>query len=253
MARYLPRRRRGVRRAPKRGPRRARYAARRYRPKLGSISMKRVAQSVVIRNTAVAGTPAVSGYAGAAVVNNLIQLGTPEADTNYSHAIYNVPFSCQFSLNQLVQYTDLTGLADRYCIKGVAIKAKYNANTVDATAGTTLLGNVPVMKWVVDNDDAAPQSVSSLQQKMGLKSIVMANGKFAKTYVRPHAQAYLIGGAAAGGNVLTRRAWINSAQVDIPHYGLKGYIEGLNLQAITQLDSVLQFEFVFYVGLKDLQ
>lgn len=252
MARVL-RRRRYARRAPKRGPRRVRYVRRARRAPLGSISMKRIAQSVVIRNTAVAGSPVVNGYNGAAVVNSLVQLGTPEVDANYNHAVYNVPFSCQFSLNQLVQYSELAAIADRYCIKGVAIKAKYNANTVDATAGTTYLGNVPVLKWIQDNDDASPLSVSSLQQKMGLKSIIMANGKFAKTYVRPHAQAYLTGGAAAGGNVLMRRTWINSSQVDIPHYGLKGYIEGMNLQATSQLDSLIQFEFVFYIGLKDLQ
>lgn len=222
-------------------------------PAKGQIYIKRNAQSVVIRNTAVAGTPIVNGYNGAAVVNNLVQLGTPEADGNYSHSIYNVPFSCQFSLNQVIANTEFTAIADRYCIKHVAIKVKYNANTMDAGISTTLLGNQPSFKYITDFDDSTPLSVNNLQQKMGLRSKLLGANKYVTLALAPRTTTSVLGGAATSALVNRSGLYVDMNQTDVPHYGVKGYIEGLNLQATSQLDSLVQFEFVYTLVLKDIQ
>lgn len=256
MVRFSPsRRNRRASRKTRRGvTRKARRTTRTFTrsPGTGMVRIKRQAQSVVIRNTGVAGVPTAVGYNSAAVVNNLVQLGLPEADNNYSHAIYNVPFSCQFSMNQVVNNAELTNIADRYKIAGVSVKVKYNYNEFNGQAGTTNIGNQPVVKWVRDNDDSAPLSVSALQQKTGLTERMLGAGRFCKMYLKPKVAGYAIGGAAAGGIVM-KSQYLNSSQIDIPHYGIKGFIEGMNLQATSQLDSVIQFEFTYYLTLRDLQ
>lgn len=95
----------------------------------------------------------------------VLTLGTPEQVLPASVDTFNVPFAFQFSLKQLMQYTDITQICDRYKILGATVKVSYNANSAwgaaaGATGGGLAQANfMPIVNYVHDYDDATPQTV----------------------------------------------------------------------------------------------
>lgn len=243
---FRPRRQRRARRARRAvGRRPARRSARMLGK--GSLVLKRKAELAYIQNTATAGVPTTYG-----ITNSMITLGTPEGSTlngNYAH----VPFSCQFSLNQVIASSDITNLADRYRIKSVNLKIRYNTNQYTAPVNSTLNGAQPAIYYITDHDDAAVNTVSQLRQKMGLKSKVFNSNRPVSLSVAPRVAQNVYNGATAAFLVPSKSVFINSMYNDVPHYGIKGYIENMCLETVSNLHSSFVIDATFTIEAKDFQ
>lgn len=246
------RRRRAARRpALKRRARGAkrRMMAKRKNLKYGSVRIVRKSIEQNIYNTAVAGTPAASG---AVVTIGAAYQTPPFAGSTY----YNIPFSIDTALSDVINFTELTALADKYKINWVKIKVFATSNT--ASAGST--AQLPSMLWVVEEDDTAvPASstagLNTIREKMGCNiRQFKQDGSPLTLFYKPKVsrEVYNAGGAAVGAEV-TGSKFFDCAYPDIPHFGIKGFLQDVNLAATPAAYTQFKFDVTMSVTLKDIQ
>lgn len=254
----MPRRAKTVRRrAPIRGAYRQRRLRRVRREAisngLGGFYISRRMNSIYLTND----------LAGGAMNNSnalVVTLGPPEQVLPASVDTFNVPFAFNFSLKQLLQFTDITAICDRYKIVGATVKFSYNANTAwgsaaGATGGGLQQANfMPIVNYVQDYDDDGVQTVQQLLARQGLKQRVFKNGNsqvVIKVAPRPAAQIY--DGATAAFAIPNRPQWINTGYPDVPHYGIKGYLQNVGLASIANYYTCFTVDVTLKIACKDLQ
>lgn len=239
--------------ALKRMASRSKYAARRARRRLrlpvGQLTLSRKCAEQNIYNTAVAGTVAASG--------SVVVVGTPYQTPAFAgSAYYNVPFSIDTNLNDLLNAADLTQIADKYKINWVKIKVYCTSNTASSGGASQL----PSMLWSIDEDDAAVPASSTvglnvLREKMSTKyRAFKQNGGGLTIFYKPRVSQSLIGaaGTAVSGGIKTA-GWIDCNSPDIPHYGVKGYLQDVNLAVTPGVYTQFKFDVTMSVSLKDIQ
>jgi len=168
-------------------------------------------------------------------------------------ATFSLPFAAGFTLDMLSQYTDLTNIADQYKISNIELRFQYNASDI---AGGPIGGapaTTPILKYVADYDDAALETVTALQAKMGLKSKPLVDGKFHSVRLSPRVADAVYGSTVATAYAVPKSMWLDAQSPAIPHYGLKGYIENLPLSSTGLLTTCITIEVVYTVKLKGLQ
>lgn len=218
----------------------------------GGFTLTRRMDPIYVSNTLTGGVPACSN-------TTIVTLGTPEALPISSGVDnYNLPFAINFSMKQLAQYTDITGICDRYKITGAVIRISYNANSVggqDAgAAGTATAQFMPTVNYIVDKDDDGVQTCTQLRARTGLRQRVFKGGNgFVTVKCVPVPAPVVYDGVTSAYMVPAKPQWINSGYPDVPHYGVKGYFGNLSLLAQGTCVSVLTLDIQLTVVAKDLQ
>lgn len=247
----MPYRRRASRRTRTSKPRKyMRYGRRRVR-KIGRLGGLRVVRKCVeqnVYNTAVAGTAAASG--------SVVAIGAAFASPTFGAPYYNIPFAADFQLSDLINYTELTAIADKYKINWVKVKVYSTSNTA-STGGASQL---PSMLWSIDEDDSVtPPSnnagMNALKEKMGIKyRFFKNNGSGINIFWKPRVAREIMdaAGAAVGAEVSPAR-FNNCSFPNIPHFGLKGYLQDVNLAVTPGVLTQFKFDVTMSVTLKDIQ
>ena len=234
------------------GRRRKVVAAPRRNPRLlgtGGFTVRRKVTDLWLANSNTLGIPIQGGGSGA----SSLVIGTPVVNPIFG-GVYSLPFSFTFTLDNLANYTDITAICDKYKITNVTIKAMYNCTAVQgSTVSAAFPSFMPLIKWTTDFDDGNATTVLECNQKMGLKSKSLGNGKVVKMSVKPRAALALYQPAATPYSVPSKSLYVNSAYPIVPHYGIKGYLENFCLQANTLATSCITFELEYTVHAKDLQ
>jgi len=250
MAGARPRRTRRARR-PAARPRRLRRRAARPRrgPRQGLLSIMRRTEMVVMRNGQAGDALVVIAYPAGVSSTNQIVDGTPTGDGLNG---YNVPFAFRFALNQLINSSDLTSIADRYMINKVWIRMFYSTSTFNTStaANAPSQQTPPIVKYYYDYDEAAAPTVSEVDERMGTRTRTFGANRYVQVSVKPK---YLLD-AVSNGNRPTR-GFLDCGDPDIYHYGVKGYIGGLPLYDAdtAQVFVGVKFDIVFHVLLKDVR
>lgn len=238
--RYKPRRKRVMRKK--------RYLKKRRSPmmrKKGGLTLLRKLPEISIHNTG-SGTVAVTGS-----VSNAVLLGVPTQSVGATGTTsYDVPFSMRFSLNQIINHTDITNLCDKYRIAGAYIRF-YN-NKTGASINST--GGYACMQYITDHDDALVPIVSSLREKMGVKFKTFNN---ASSYIgvkcRPvPAREVFNTGITSGYEVPKYAPYLDCANDTIEHYGIKGVISNFNLPATANTE-LIKVDIALLIQAKDFQ
>jgi len=60
-------------------------------------------------------------------------------------------------------------------------------------------------------------------------------------------------GETSAFSIPSRAQWINAGYVDVPHYGIKGYLQNVPLGSTQQYVSAFTFDVTLRVACKDLQ
>lgn len=240
--------------AVKRRAGRAAVARRRARRKLrmnnGMLTLTRRISEQNIYNTAVAGTAAASG--------SVVTIGTPYQTPPFAGSpYYNIPFSCDVVLADLLNYTELTALADKYKINWVKLKVYATSNTASAGGSAQL----PSILYSLDEDDATvPASsttgLNALREKMSSKlRQFKQNGSGFNIFFKPKIMN-VIGGAGGVTTAISApisAPYIDCSNVDVPHYGVKGYLQDVNLTATPSSYTQFKFDITVSLTLKDIQ
>lgn len=121
-----------------------------------------------------------------------------------------------FSLQNLPNYTEFTGLFDQYCITG--IQFHFVPNQVDAETGSATAGLTQM--WICNDLDAGgPTSTAEMLERPNAKLLTFNRPR--KWYLRgPRVadEVYRSVSTTAYGPG-KRNKWLDCAYVDVPHYG----------------------------------
>lgn len=210
----------------------------------GFIKVIRKCKEFSIENSTTANTPVLCQDGGKNnYTGNILQLGAPTPD---SAGTYALPFSMQFTLDQLLNYTDITNIADQYKIKAVYVRVWFNSN-VSSVGGITFM---PYLQYINDHDDSQVPTVLNLREKMGVKMKTFKNGGFITMKVVP--KASVAQGGSSAPSLLTR-GWTNCSYPNILHYGIKGCVSNCYLPTTSTAQFAIKFDVAYSVVAKDIQ
>lgn len=217
-------------------------------PRTGVIHLTRKTEEQNVYNTAVAGVAAASG--------SVVTIGAPYQTPPFAGSTYyNIPFSMDCALSDLVNSTELTAIADKYKINYIKLRLFCTSNTA-SSGGTSQL---PSVLWSTDQDDAGiPASskggLDSIREKMGVKvRQFKQNGGPLNIFIRPKVSSGVFGGATVQGAGVIKAPFLDCALPSIPHYGLKGYLQDVNLAATPSVYTQFKFDVTIGVTLRDIQ
>lgn len=219
----------------------------------GFLSVKRKLFEAALVSSASPGALSPVGPAGF----DLFTVGTPVASVGTVPGYYDVPFAIRVRLNQVVNVGEFSSLFDAYRIKGCKIQLQNNYNTV-AVASTVggQIGYMPYIEYVYDEDDDAILTPTVFREKMGIRTKyfnAVAN-KLTINLKSPKPAFEIQSGTGLTQPVAIPKGWtwINMANTNVPHYGIKGVIRRVYLPsgAFTtsiNVDATMSFD------VKDLQ
>jgi len=129
-------------------------------------------------------------------------------------------FNFNFSLSSLRNSTDFTNLFDQYRIDKVDLYFRL-VNNPDAQTSTTVASSYfPTLWYVKDVDDVTSMTVADMQEKQGVKRVIMNPQTLVKISVVPKFQKMVYQtltntgyGPASG--------WLDCIDTNVPHYALK--------------------------------
>jgi len=214
--------------------------------KNGILNIVRKTNTCYLANTVTAGIPIA--VPGAGMNANWLQLGTAVA-TNGSN--YDIPFSMEFRLSDIVGYADITNLCDDYKINNVKVTIYYNSNV----AGVDSPASIPSIFYVNDNDSSEVTTVSTFRQRMGIRyKQFTANKPRISMKVAPKVAPIIYDGLTTNGySIPLTTTWLNTAFPTVPHYSLRGYFSNVYCPSIldkTQ-STLFTFDITYSVTGKD--
>lgn len=178
------------------------------------------------------------------------------------------PFAIGYKFEDLKGYTDFTGLYDRYMITCVVHKFrlvsnpdatwKLNNPTVDSNVNgaTTYVNSTnwyPKLWLCPDYDDAVAEAIDSLQERAKTKCIILRPNQHYKHVVRPAVTVQTYRTALSAGYAPKWNQWIDAAQTDVPHYGLKCVIDTSAQDPVDTQPFILEYTTKVYFKMKDVR
>lgn len=167
------------------------------------------------------------------------------------------PYAMVFTFNQLINYSEFETLYDRYRIDYIDVKLQLQTNPdSDHVIGNDAVINetnfYPKLWWIKDYDDSSADTLTELRQRAGAKYRIMKPNSEVKIRVRPAILNQTYRTSTTTGYAPKWRQWIDFAQVDVPHYGLKINLD-LNGRANTEQFYILRVETQFHFTCKDVR
>lgn len=178
--------------------------------------------------------------------------------TGATNTLYDVAFSMRFRLDQLLQSSDITNLADKYKIKSAYVRIFYNNSQATSTYSPALaqVGGMLVIQFITDHDDAIlPGTLDRLRERMGVKYKIFKNGSsYVAIKCNPRCTREVFAtGTVSGYEQVSRPIWLDAASDDVEHYGIKGVITGVSLQDPNELLALFKFDVAVTVEAADFQ
>jgi len=232
-------------------------AAKRKRPARRSKRMakrsNRPSYSVVVRKTISFpfDTNAIGGgsnnYTAGTPLNGTYTTIGGYIDLNFNPAIAGTvayfPWVYSFDISNVPDLINYCTLYDKYRIRKTTLKitplASVSASDIGAT-GFGLGALSPMLHWVFDPDSVTMPvaSEAGLRDLMGYTSYKMhrLTGKSSVRTQKPIATGIIeqTGGGQTIGTELKHSAWLDTADLKVVHFGVRGIFEGIPVTALAQ-------------------
>jgi len=176
-------------------------------------------------------------------------IGTPAPVANFT-SLVDVPFGMSFQLKDLVNYTDLTQISDKYKINKIWVRFFFNSQasltpTYDSTT-PQLNYPVPMIEYIQDHDDAVPPTIATFRERMGVKLKMPRNNGYIQVALNPS----MLITDAVGTNVIKFGQYLDTAAPTVPHYGLKGVFKNVPNDVPR---SLCRIDVAYSVSVKNLE
>lgn len=151
-----------------------------------------------------------------------------------------------FSLGQLPSYTEFTNLYDRYTV--TSIKYRWYIDTDPMVVSATGKKFFPRINWVHDfTDSSTPGSKNELEQYPRKREVFLSENRQSTRWftLKPATLASEYQGVGSTGYSPKWRQFLSTADYNVPHYGLKLYVE----QLFAGVTLVMETKYV--LGLKN--
>lgn len=208
-----------------------------------AIHIKRIGQLMRIGNDAISGNPTATADGAASLF-----MGASSVDTLNTR---QVGASMQFKLSSATDFGDFTALFDRYKITGIKLRFLYQSNiaNADSTSGSNSL---PLLNYSFDADDAGvPTSLDEVQRKQYCHQKILNGNKTFSLYIKPRILKEVYASAVSTGYNSAPATWLDSAYPNIPHYGVKMWLN--NWTPGNTKFNQLTIQPTYYFALKDIQ
>lgn len=209
----------------------------------GHFRINRRLPEMFIVNTSVANTPQVIDTTG-----SCLQLGSPVAN---QWGTYDLPFSLQFMLSQVLNNSDIVTIADKYKIKAAYVRIFFNSGVT--SVGSTY--SMPQVYHIIDKDDSTPVPPAQIREKMGVKYKTFKNESSyigIKCYPVPAMTVYNTA-LSSGYSIPNKSVWLDCNNSSVPHYGVKGVLTNVNLPTTSTAQVGFKFDISLELEAKDLQ
>lgn len=166
------------------------------------------------------------------------------------------PLSFEFKLSDLYTYSEFTSLFDKYRLDKAVVYIQMISNP-DAAMNTNVTNTYnsnnwyPKMWYINDHDDSATTSVAAIKERVGVKCCVMRPNKVKKIVVKPACAVQLYRTATTTGYGPKYGQFIDMANSDVPHYGLKTVFDTLGIDPAGTYS--FRYEWKLYFTCKDVQ
>jgi len=144
---------------------------------------------------------------------------------NLNAAAGDQAWTLRFTLSDLPQNVSLASIFDTYKIKRVVVKfiPQINSLTSVSSAATALVANQQFMSTVIDYDDSnAILTYNNLLEYETFRETPTYRTHKRSLVPKISMLAYKTSGTTIG-YVQKSKQWLDAANADIEHYGLKGY------------------------------
>lgn len=165
-----------------------------------------------------------------------------------------------------LRMTHYAKMYDEYRIRWVEVAFKFKYDTSSSMSYWTnavppvqhagvpgeLACTEPILYWKVDHNDLADPTMNDFAAK-GFHGRQMKSGRFYKCRLSPKVQMPLYNGVVTSGYTTPDKpVWINTANINCPHYGLKWLIECVASRTPTDDDPTLSLS-KFRIGTLQIQ
>jgi len=166
--------------------------------------------------------------------HKFIRWGT-SVNSTISTANQGYPLSFKFS--DLINSSDFTTLYDRYRIDLVCIEFQLMTNPDSSYGFNAATANganfYPKLWYKQDYDDDSTPTLAEIKQNSLTKCAVMEPNKIIRVFCKPAILAQTYRTTTTTGYAPQWGVWIDMAQTDVPHYGVKWVMETNNVTPST--------------------
>lgn len=142
-------------------------------------------------------------------------------------------------LNDVNNFAEYQALFEQYRIIGVQYTFRLmdnpdSTNYVNSTVFTQGSNFYPKLWWIIDRDDSAVPSLTSIRERGEAKCKVLKPDRFIKVFVKyPKPLAEIVDGVGTAVAEQKNPVWINSGLPNVPHYGLKVVMDKMGYAGTT--------------------
>lgn len=156
-----------------------------------------------------------------------------------------------FRMDDLSQSATFASLFDQYRIDKVLLRFTSRSNAVSVFNASAPNSSVPMVYITQDRDDAsAPASINALREYD--KTVIMNGASSCDVFIEPRPTISAFASGAFSGYVTPDiEPWLDMANTDIPHYGVKFGV--CPLTATTTSSWVWDVEAYYYVSFRNIR
>lgn len=163
-----------------------------------------------------------------------------------------------FKLEDVKGVADFADLYDRYKLTTCILRFKLVTNP-DSTR--TQFSNqdwqttnwFPKLWYCPDYDDNAAETLDALKERAKTKCVVLRPNKIIKIVVKPAVTVQTYRTATSTGYAPTWNQWIDMANRDVPHYGLKFVVDCCGQDPMDTYPFKLEIDRQYYFTCKDVR
>jgi len=163
-----------------------------------------------------------------------------------------------FKLEDVKGVADFADLYDRYKLTTVVLRFKLISNPPTANyVNNVLQGNhtnwYPKLWYCADYDDNASETLNELKERAKTKCVVLQPNKIVKIVVKPAVTVQTYRTATSTGYAPTWNQWIDMANRDVPHYGLKFVVDTCGIDPSDTYPFKMEIDRQYYFTCKDVR
>lgn len=166
-----------------------------------------------------------------------------------------------FKLDDVKGAADFSDLYDRFKLTTVVLRFKlvtnpdaaYPLNTTGTSAQPGPANWFPKLWYCPDYDDNASETLAQIKERAQTKCKVLRPNQIVKIAVKPAVTVQTYRTATSTGYAPKWRQWIDMANQDVPHYGLKFVVDCCGIDPQDSYPFKLEIDRQYYFTCKDVR
>lgn len=171
--------------------------------------------------------------------------------------------AASWTFSQIVNPSEFTTLYDRYKITHIQLRVQL-MNNPSSTEPLNQYGTgsgfayqpsnfYPKFWYCPDYDDSTAEALDELKQRAKTKCLVLRPNHMYKINIKPAVNIQTYRTAVSTGYAPAWNQWIDAAQTDVPHYGLKYVIDNLGLNPNDAFPTQVRIDTKVWFTMKDVR